>query len=191
MHLHLKPAILMLLVWTVLTGVVYPAAVTAVAHLFFPAQATGSLITESNGKTVGSRLIGQNFTDPGYFWGRPAATTPHPYNAGASSGSNQGPTNPGLFDAVRARIAALTGADPDNPAPIPVDLVTASASGLDPHISLAAAEYQLHRVAQSRHMDQNQLRDLVAEHTEGRTWGVLGEPRVNVLELNLALDSLR
>lgn len=185
---HFRPAASMLLVFTVLTGVIYPAAVTGLAQLLFPGQANGSLILAPDGKPQGSALIGQPFSDPKYFWGRPSATAPHPYNAGASSGSNVGPTNPVLAEAVRARIRALREADPGNPAPVPVDLITASASGLDPHISPAAAEYQLGRVARARGMDEGKLRGRVEEFTETRRWGVLGEARVNVLRLNLALD---
>ncbi|MGZ8245204.1 potassium-transporting ATPase subunit KdpC [Methylomagnum sp.] len=187
---HLKPALLLLLVFTVLTGAIYPAAVTGLAQLLFPNQANGSLIRALDGKAEGSALIGQPFSDPKYFWGRPSATAPHPYNAGASSGSNQGPTNPALAEAVKGRIQALWEADPDNKSPVPVDLVTASASGLDPHISPAAAEYQVGRVARARGVDPARVRDVVGEYTEGRQWWVLGEPRVNVLSLNRALDAL-
>jgi K+-transporting ATPase ATPase C chain len=187
---HLKPAFLMLLIWTVLAGVAYPLAVTGLAQLVFPAQANGSLILDGNGKPLGSRLIGQAFAEPGHFWGRPSATAPYPNNAAASSGSNLGPTNPALLEAVRSRVHALQNADPGNAQPVPVDLVTASASGLDPHISPAAAEYQVGRVARARGMDAGKLRALVAGHTEQRQWWVLGEPRVNVLELNLALDGV-
>ena len=187
---HLKPAIILLTLLTVLTGVVYPLAVTGLAQLLFPAQANGSLMTDGGGKPTGSRLIGQSFGKPGYFWGRPSATAPFPYNAGASSGSNLGPTNPALLDAVKARIDALTAADPDNKTPVPVDLITASASGLDPHISPAAADYQIQRVAKARNMAPEKLGALVAAHTESRQWGFLGEPRVNVLTLNLALDAM-
>jgi K+-transporting ATPase ATPase C chain len=183
-----KEAFVMLVVLTLITGVVYPLVVTGIAHAVFPAQAAGSLI-ERGGKPVGSALVGQPFSDPKYFWGRPSATAPMPYNAGASSGSNQGPLNPALADAVKGRIEALRTADPDNKAAVPVDLVTASGSGLDPHISPAAADYQVARVAKTRAIDAAQLRALVAEHTEGRQLGFLGEPRVNVLRLNLALDA--
>jgi K+-transporting ATPase ATPase C chain len=185
---ELKPALLMLALLTVVTGAAYPLLVTGVAQAVFPRQANGSLI-ERDGKVVGSELIGQPFTDPKYFWGRPSATGPVPYNAGASSGSNLGPTNPALEEAVKARIEALKAADPGNLASIPVDLVTASGSGLDPHISPAAAEYQVARVARLRNLTPDAVRALVAKHTEGRQLSVLGEPRVNVLQLNLVLDS--
>ena len=184
----LRVSLLMLLVMTVITGVLYPLAVTGVAHVVFPHQADGSLIVR-DGHVVGSRLIGQPFDDPRYFWGRPSATSPQPYNGASSSGSNLGPTNPALADAVRQRIAALRAADPGNTQPVPVDLVTASASGLDPEISPAAAQYQLARVARVRHLDVAQVRQLVAAHTQGRWLGLFGEPRVNVLALNLALDA--
>lgn len=186
---QLRPALMMLLVLTVLTGVMYPLAVTGLAHLLFPTQANGSLMTR-DGKVIGSELIGQYFDEPQYFWGRPSATSPYPYNAAASSGSNLGPTNPVLIEAVKTRVAALRAADPGNEAPVPVDLVTASGSGLDPHISPAAALYQVHRVARVRGVQESQVKDLVALHTEERQFGVLGEPRVNVLKLNLALDAL-
>jgi len=186
---ELKPAILMLLLLTLLTGVVYPLVVTGISQVAFPARANGSLIVRGD-QAVGSSLIGQPFSDPKYFWSRPSATSPYPYNAAASSGSNQGPSNPALMDAVTARVKALRDADPDNKAGVPVDLVTASASGLDPHISVAAAEYQANRVARTRNLDPSKVRALVAENTEGRQLGVLGEPRVNVLRLNLALDAL-
>ncbi len=185
---ELKPALLMLAVLTVITGAAYPLLVTGIAQAVFPHQANGSLI-ERDGKVAGSELIGQPFTDPKYFWGRPSATGPVPYNAGASSGSNLGPLNPALEEAVKARIDALTAADPGNAAPIPVDLVTTSASGLDPHISPAAAGYQVGRVARARGLEVGAVRALVARHTEGRALGVLGESRVNVLGLNLALDA--
>jgi potassium-transporting ATPase KdpC subunit len=186
---ELKPAVPSLLVLTALTGIIYPLVVTGIAQVLFPKQANGTLI-EKNGKVVGSELIGQPFSDPRCFWSRPSATGPVPYNAGASTGSNLGPTNPALEEAVKGRIAALKAADPDNTAPIPVDLVTASASGLDPHISPAAGEYQVSRVARLRDLPPKEVRRLVAAHTKGRQFGVLGEPRVNVLTLNLALDRL-
>ncbi|MGZ8237571.1 MAG: potassium-transporting ATPase subunit KdpC [Methylobacter sp.] len=187
---HLKPAVILFLILSVITGVIYPAVVTGLAQLLFPDQANGSLMTDDNGKTTGSRLIGQPFSSPGQFWGRPSATGPFPYNAGASSGSNLGPVNPALVDAVKARIEALKAADPDNKAPIPVDLITASGSGLDPHISPAAADYQINRVAKAHNIDPAKLRELVQTHTEARQWSLLGEPRVNVLALNLELDQL-
>lgn len=186
---QLRPALMMLLILTVLTGVMYPLAVTGLAHLLFPTQANGSLMTR-DGKVIGSELIGQYFDEPQYFWGRPSATSPYPYNAAASSGSNLGPTNPVLIEAVKTRVAALRAADPGNEAPVPVDLVTTSGSGLDPHISPAAALYQVHRVARVRGVQESQVEDLVALHTEERQFGLLGEPRVNVLKLNLALDAL-
>ena len=185
---QLKPAIMMLLFLTVLTGLVYPLGITAIAQLLFPYQANGSLIVK-DGHVLGSSLIGQPFDDPKYFWSRPSATSPYPYNAAASAGSNLGPTNDALITAVRGRIDALKAADPGNTARVPVDLVTASGSGLDPHISPAAAEYQLQRVARRRGMDEQIVRRLVSEQTEGRQWGIFGEPRVNVLMLNLALDA--
>jgi K+-transporting ATPase ATPase C chain len=186
---HLKPAIILFVLLTLLTGVIYPAVVTGLAQLLFPTQANGSLMTDSHGKVTGSALIGQPFNDSSYFWGRPSATTPFPYNANASSGSNLGPTNPALIDAVKARLQVLKNADPKNNAPVPVDLVTASASGLDPHISPAAADYQINRVAKSRTMKPEMLHALIEANTESRQWGFLGEPRVNVLALNLALDA--
>jgi K+-transporting ATPase ATPase C chain len=173
-----------------MTGVLYPLVVTGIAQLVFPRQANGSLIVQ-NGRTVGSALIGQQFTDPGYFWGRLSATSPYPYDAAASSGSNLGPTNPALLDEVKARIAALKAADPGNTQLIPVDLVTSSGSGLDPDISVAAALYQIPRVARLRGLSQSAVRALVDQYTRGRTLGFLGEPRVNVLQLNLALDGLK
>jgi K+-transporting ATPase ATPase C chain len=187
---QLKPAVLMLLWLILLTGVAYPLLVTGIAQAVFPAQANGSLVVR-NGKVVGSGLIGQPFDDPRYFWGRPSATAPHAYNVGASAGSNLGPLNPSLHEAAKARIEALRAADPGNAAPVPVDLVTASGSGLDPHVSPAAALYQARRVARVRGLDEAVVRRLVADHTEGRQLGILGEPRVNVLRLNLALDARR
>lgn len=189
MSAQIRPAVVSLVVLSVVTGLAYPALVTAIAQLFFPHPANGSLIVRA-GQVVGSGLIGQPFDDPRYFWGRPSATAPFPYNAAASSGSNLGPTNPALIDAVRAGVGALRAADPANSAPVPVDLVTASASGLDPHISPAAALYQVRRVARLRGFDEPAVDELVARHVEGRLLGVLGEPRVNVLALNLALDQL-
>jgi K+-transporting ATPase ATPase C chain len=184
----LRPAVTLFVLLSTVTGIVYPLAVTGIAQVVFPAAAAGSLIMK-DGKPVGSELIGQNFTDPGHFWGRLSATSPQPYNAGASSGSNQGPLNPALVDAVKGRIEALKAADPDNQRPIPADLVTASASGLDPHISPAAAAYQVERVARARQLKAETVADLVARNTEERQFGVLGEPRVHVLKLNLALDA--
>jgi K+-transporting ATPase ATPase C chain len=184
-----RQAIVLLLLLTTITGLAYPFAVTGIAQLVFPHQANGSLI-HRDGKPTGSALIGQSFTDPEYFWGRPSATTPQPYNGTASGGSNLGPSNPALRDAVKQRIAALRAADPGNNAPVPVDLVTASGSGLDPDISPAAALYQSNRVAHARGLPPDEVRALVARYTRGRQFFVLGEPRVNVLELNLALDRL-
>jgi K+-transporting ATPase ATPase C chain len=177
-------------VLTVVTGLLYPLAITGSARVLFPQQADGSLIIRG-GRVLGSRLIGQSFTDPGHFWSRLSATAPQPYNGTASSGSNLGPTNPALTEAVKSRIVALRAVDPDNAAPIPVDLVTASGSGLDPEISLAAANYQAARVARVRHLSAAAVQALIAAHTKGRLLGVIGEPRVNVLELNLALDALK
>jgi K+-transporting ATPase ATPase C chain len=177
-------AIRALIVLTLITGVAYPLIVTGIAQVAFKGQANGSLI-EKDGKVLGSRLIGQPFSDPKYFWSRPSATSPMPYNGASSSGSNQGPTNPALKEAVEGRIKALGGKTP-----VPADLVSASGSGLDPHISPAAAEYQIERVAKARNLGEDKLRALVAQHTEGRQLGILGEPRVNVLALNLALDTL-
>jgi K+-transporting ATPase ATPase C chain len=179
---------MMLLLMTLITGVAYPLVATGLAQLVFPQRANGSLIVK-DGKPIGSVLIGQSFTDPKYFWGRPSATTPQANNGVNSGGSNLGPTNPALTDAVKQRIAALRTADPGNTAPVPVDLVTASASGLDPEISPAAAQYQLERVAKARGLSTSQVQALVNEYTSGRQLGVLGEPRVNVLQLNLALDA--
>ena len=191
----IRPAVSLFVVLTVVTGVIYPLAVTGVAKAAFPGQAAGSLIVK-DGKTVGSSLIGQNFTDPKYFWGRPSATSPMANNGQGSAGSNLGPLNPALTDAAKARIDALHSAEkaaglPESTTKPPVDLVTASGSGLDPHISPAAAEYQAERVAKVRGLALGVVRQAIAEHTEGRAGGVLGEPRVNVLELNLALDRLK
>ena len=192
---QLRPAFIMLLVLTIFTGLIYPLTVTGIAQVAFPHQANGSLIT-INGKIYGSELIGQQFDDPKYFWGRLSATGAFPYNAvnaktlTGSSGSNYGPLNPALTEMVQARVDALKAADPENTLPIPVDLVTASGSGLDPHISVAAALYQIHRVATARGWDEAQVKSLVDQYTQGRQFGFLGEPRVNVLGLNLALDGL-
>lgn len=186
----IRPALVVFAVLTLLTGVAYPLVVTGAAQALFPAQAAGSLIVK-DGKPVGSALIGQNFSDPKYFWGRPSATAPMPYNAAASSGSNQGPLNPALLDAVKGRAEALRAADPGNTAPVPVDLVTASASGLDPHISPAAALYQVARVAKARGVAEEKVQALVAQQTEAPLLAFLGEPQVNVLKLNLALAALR
>jgi K+-transporting ATPase ATPase C chain len=186
---EIVPALRMLVVLTVLTGIVYPLVFTGIAQITFPHTANGSLIVV-NGKTLGSELIGQPFDDPKYFWSRPSATSPQPYNGAASSGSNQGPRNPALADAVKDRIKVLRDADPDNKAPVPVDLVTASGSGLDPHVSVAAAEYQIARVAKARGLAPERVRDLVAQASEGRTLWVLGESRVNVLKLNRMLDGV-
>jgi K+-transporting ATPase ATPase C chain len=184
-----RPAIVLLLVLTVVTGIVYPLVVTGIAQIIFPHQAAGSLIVK-DGKAVGSELIGQNFSDPKYFWSRPSATTPQPYNGLASTGSNLGPLNPALTDGIKKNIDTLRTADPANKSPVPVDLVTASASGLDPEISLAAAYYQAARVARVRGLSVQAVRTLIAAHARGRWLGFLGEPRVNVLQLNLALDEL-
>jgi K+-transporting ATPase ATPase C chain len=186
----LRPALTILAGLSIITGLAYPLATTGIAGTFFPREASGSLI-EHDGQVAGSRLIGQAFVAPRYFWGRPSATSPDPYNAAASSGSNLGPTNPALAQAVQERMAALKAADPGNPLPVPVDLVTASGSGLDPHISPAAAYYQVARVARERKLPENAVRQLVQEHTEDAPWmGLIGDPTVNVLELNLALDRL-
>lgn len=187
MRLEIRPAVVMIVALTLLTGVLYPLAVTGIARLAFPAQARGSLVVR-DGRIVGSRLVGQAFDQPEFFWGRPSATAPMPCNAAASSGSNLGPMNPAIAEAVRARIAALRAADPTATGRVPVDLVTASGSGLDPHISPAAALYQVPRVARARGLEPATLRALVERHVEGRTLGLLGEPRVNVLVLNLALE---
>ena len=188
---QLRAAVVAIVVLTILTGVIYPLVVWGIAQLVFPHQANGSLIKE-NDTVVGSSLIGQSFDgDPKYFWGRLSATSPAPYDGSASGGSNLGPTNPALIDNVKKRLDALHDADPDNHEPVPVDLVTASGSGLDPHISPAAAEYQVPRIARLRGKSEDELRKLIAEHTEQRTFGLLGEPRVNVLELNRGLDKLK
>ncbi|HEX8739545.1 MAG TPA: potassium-transporting ATPase subunit KdpC [Casimicrobiaceae bacterium] len=189
MPAHFRPAALLLMLFTILTGLVYPGVVTGIAQLAMPYRANGSLI-ESGDKPIGSELIGQPFSNAKYFWSRPSATSPYPYNASASSGSNLGPTNPALIDAIKDRIKALREADPENKTPVPIDLVTASASGLDPHISPAAAEYQVARVARARGLAPERVRALVAQYTQGRQLGFLGEPVVNVLQLNLGLDRL-
>jgi len=186
----LRPAIALFLVMTLITGIVYPLVVTGIAQVAFPDQAAGSLLIK-DGKPIGSRIIGQSFSDPKYFWSRPSATAPQPYNGLASSGSNQGPLNSALTEAVKSRMDALRAADPGNQAPVPVDLVTASASGLDPDISLAAAYYQASRVARARGLKPESVKSLIASHAQGKLLGFLGEPRVNVLELNLALDQAR
>ncbi len=183
----IRNSIMALLLFAILTGIIYPVVVTGISQVVFPHRANGNIITK-NGKAVGSSLLGQQFENPKYFWGRLSATTPYPYNGGSSTGSNLGPNNPDLVKAAQARIDALHAADPANTEKIPVDLVTASGSGLDPHISPAAAEYQLHRVAKIRGIDEAKMRTLIEQHTKGRWIGLVGEPVVNVLELNLALD---
>ncbi|MDA8099404.1 MAG: potassium-transporting ATPase subunit KdpC [Nitrospiraceae bacterium] len=188
MRILIRNSLMSLLLFTVLTGIIYPLMVTGIAQALFPRQANGSVIMK-DGKAVASQLLGQQFDDPRYFWGRLSATTPYPYNGGSSSGSNLGPNNPDLMKAVQARADALRAADPGNVAKIPVDLVTASGSGLDPHISPAAAEYQMKRVAKARGLDETSVRSLVGRHTEGRWLGLFGEPAVNVLEVNIALDA--
>ena len=186
----MRPVLISLIVFTILTGIIYPLAVTGIAQLFFPAQANGSIILK-DGKPVGSALIGQPFDHPKYFWGRPSATAAFPYNAAASSGSNLAQSNPALLEQAKGRIAALRDADPKAPESVPVDLVTASGSGLDPQIRPAAAAYQINRVARARGLEVTKVRTLVAHYTEGRQFGILGEPRVNVLKLNLALDEFQ
>lgn len=186
----IRPAISLLALMTLLLGIVYPFVIAGVSKLVFPLQAAGSLIYRDD-KLIGSTLIGQSFADPKYFWGRPSATTPQPYNGLGSAGSNLGPLNPALIDAVKANAKALHDADPDNRQSIPVDLVTASASGLDPEVSPAAAEYQAARVARARHLELAQVQALIKAHVRERLFGIIGERRVNVLELNLALDRLR
>ena len=185
----IRPAIVLLLAMTVVTGIVYPLVVTGISQIVFPHQAAGSLIVK-DGKAVGSELIGQNFADPKYFWSRPSASTPQPYNGLASTGSNLGPLNPALTDGIKKNIDALRAADPGNKAPVPVDLVTASASGLDPEISVAAANYQAARVARVRGLPAAAVHQLISTHAQARWLGILGEPRINVLQLNLALDEL-
>jgi potassium-transporting ATPase KdpC subunit len=186
----IRPATVLFLILTAITGVVYPLVVTGIAQTVFPNQAGGSIVLK-DGKAVGSTLIGQSFSDPKHFWGRPSATAPQPYNGLASGGSNLGPLNPALTDGVKSRIEALRAADPTNKAPVPVDLVTASASGLDPDISLAAAYYQAPRVARERGLQPEVVTALISAHAHERWLGILGEPRVNLLELNLALDGLK
>jgi len=188
---HFRPAIVSFALLSLATGIFYPMLVTGGGQLLFPKQAAGSLIENKDGKVVGSELIGQSFSSPKYFWARPSATGPMANNAGGSSGSNQGPLNPALADAVKARIEALKAADPSNTLPIPADLVTASASGLDPHISMAAARYQAGRVSRERQIPPKELQRLIDANTEARDLQVLGEPRVNVLKLNLALDAAK
>ncbi|GMV56234.1 MAG: potassium-transporting ATPase KdpC subunit [Betaproteobacteria bacterium] len=185
-----RPAISMFVLLSLITGLIYPLLTTAIVTPLFGDSAAGSLIVGEGGRPVGSTLIGQNFTDPKYFWGRPSATSPYPYNARASGGSNLGPLNPALVEAVKGRVEVLRIADPDNQAPIPADLVTASGSGLDPEISPAAARYQAARVARARNLPPAKVNALIDAHTQGRQWGLFGEPRVNVLKLNLALDAL-
>jgi K+-transporting ATPase ATPase C chain len=187
---HIRPAILVFIILTIITGIVYPLFVTGIAQLFFHKQANGSLIYQ-NGKPIGSSLIGQFYDDPKYLWGRLSATSPIPFNSASSSGSNLGPSNPALIDAVKARIKALKAVDPENKSPIPVDLVTSSASGLDPHISLASAYYQVPRIARLRGLSQDTVESIVRKHTTGRLLGIIGEPVVNVLEVNLELDAYK
>ncbi len=190
MNLQLRPALTLFVALSIITGLAYPLAVTGISQLAFPESANGSIVLR-HGKAIGSDLIGQAFGDPKHFWSRPSATSPMPYNAANSAGSNQGPSNPALTDAVKGRLEALRAADPGNSAPVPVDLVTASASGLDPHISRAAADYQVNRVARLRGLPVEHVRALVEQHTEHPLLGFIGEPRVNVLRLNLALDAAR
>ncbi len=185
-----RTAVISILLFTVITGVLYPLLVTGMAQVLFPGKAHGSLITK-DGRVLGSELIGQPFSDPKYFWSRLSATSPYAYNASASGGSNYGPLNPALTDEVRRRVQDLRAADSTNTKPVPIDLATSSGSGLDPHISVAAARYQLERVARARHLDVDRVSSLVDQNTEGRQLGFLGEPRVNVLKLNLALDQLQ
>jgi len=190
MNTLLRPALVSFALLSALTGIVYPLLVTGIAQLAFPDQAAGSLLLR-DGHAVGSSLIGQNFSAPQYLWGRPSATTPMAYNAGNSGGANLGPLNPALADAVKARIAALRAADPGNTAPVPVDLVTTSGSGLDPHLSVAGAQFQAARIAHARQLPVAQVQQLIAQHSQGQHGGWLGEPRVNVLQFNLALDALK
>ncbi len=186
----LRTSFVTILIFTVLTGLIYPLLVTGIAQVLFPGKANGSVLTK-DGKAIGSELIGQAFSSPKYFWSRLSATSPFAYNAGASTGSNYGPLNPALLDATAKRVKDLKDADPQNTKPVPVDLVTASGSGLDPHISVGAAVYQVQRVARSRNVSEQQIRSLLDRYTEGRGLGILGEPRVNVLKLNLALDEMK
>lgn len=187
----LRPALVIFGLLSLLTGLAYPLLTTGIAQAVFPAQANGSLLHDAKGMPTGSSLIGQNFTDPGHFWGRPSATGPVPYNAALSGGANLGPLNPALVEAVKARVQALRAADPGNTAPVPQDLVTTSGSGLDPHISPEAAHYQAARVARARHLPPEQVGTLIQRHTEGPQLGLMGEARVNVVQLNLALDATR
>jgi K+-transporting ATPase ATPase C chain len=187
MKAMLRPALMLFVLLSAVTGVIYPLAVTGLGQWLFPQQANGSIVTV-NGKALGSALIGQQFSAPRYFWGRPSATAPQPYNGASSTGSNLGPLNPALADAVKGRVAALRAADPGNDKPVPIDLVTASASGLDPDISLAGAYYQAERVARARHLALERVQALIERHAERPWLGIFGEPRVNVLALNLALD---
>jgi len=187
---HIRPCLVLFALLTLITGVAYPALITVIAQVVFHDQANGSVVMQ-DGRAIGSRLIGQSFDDAKYCWGRPSATGPMGYNSSASSGSNLGPTNPALLDAIKGRVEAILAAHPDQNSPIPVDLVTASGSGLDPHISPAAAEYQVARIAKVRGLSEDKVREVVILNTEGRSLGVLGEPRVNVLQLNLSLDALR
>jgi K+-transporting ATPase ATPase C chain len=189
MKTYIRPCLVLFALLTLLTGVIYPALITVVAQVVFNEQANGSVVIR-DGKALGSSLIGQSFDDPKYFWGRPSATGPQGYNSAASSGSNLGPTNPALLDAIKGRVEAIHAAHPDQKSSVPVDLVTASGSGLDPHVSPAAAEFQVARVAKMRGLSEDKVREAVTRHTEGRTLGVLGEPRVNVLQLNLSLDAV-
>lgn len=191
MNSYFKPAAMLLVLFTFLTGAAYPALVTLLAQTLFNDQANGSLIKDAQGQVIGSALIGQHFSEPKYFWSRPSATAPFAYNAAASSGSNLGPTNPVLIEAISTRIQALKHADPGNQTPIPVDLVTASGSGLDPHISIAAAEYQIKRIGNARKISEEELHELVNRYREDRQWLVFGEPRINVVKLNLVLDEYR
>jgi K+-transporting ATPase ATPase C chain len=187
---QIKSAILMFVILSLLTGIFYPAFITGAVYIFFPHQATGSMLYRNN-KLLGSALIGQEFTDPKYFWGRISETSPVAYNSSSSSGSNLGPSNPALIEKVKARIRALKEFDPDNTNPVPIDLVTSSASGLDPHISIAGAYYQIPRVARMRSLTEDMIKAIVNRHTNGRIFGLIGEPVVNVLELNLELDSIK